>query len=715
MQSPVMANRAPAWFDTMLVMMAVALGATGVVGLALAVSSRYRTDLTLLGGALLTLPCAVAIHRQDAEPSPRAHHRAAGLAVLIALAFAVFAGATPSQNTVITRDPASYQATGRQLAQSGGLEVDARGKAFAGIEGLRFSGAAVFDMGKPFPAEPDPARPDLLRESGMIETQFNHMTAVVLAMGYDVGGYQLMFRLPALASALFLLGVYACAARFCRSPYWALLAPAILAVGTPLLYVSRNTYSEPFAAALLWASLLLAIGLHDRPRVGVGAVAGLLIGAVVCTRVDALVYLVLAIPMAGVSIGSASTTELMRARAQAWLTLAAVAGAASTVGWFDLLERSGRYPDGLNGELTMLRDAVIGGLLVSVLGVVLWRNWSGLRRLARWAAGPTAVAASVAVGALLLFGWFVRPLIQEAATSPTIAFPSTPVLQKRAGLPIQPLRTYDENSLRWMSWYLGAPALAVAIGTVSWVTFTIVRRRASAAATAIAALCIGAGGIYFYKPNVTPQQLWATRRFIPAAFPSLAILVAVGAGLAAHTFWSSREFDGKRWVGAVGAVALAGLLVVPAARTTWPVREQTQQRGYLRPVLDVCDALPDDAAVVVAGGFAGVTMPGTLRAWCGVPVAAQGSALDDGVDQLASGVASNGYRLFIVSLDRQTTDSLVVSGGPTPMHTSTGPAGKTAELTLIRPPSGYDTNVTATPVDKSLTLWMIEVQAPAPG
>lgn len=698
----------PRWFEGITIAAAAALAGTGIVGLALALFGRYSTWIAVSCGLAAAAGAAYAAGRGPRPARSSAQRRAALAAAAIVLAFAVFAGSTPSQHVVLARDPGSYQSTARLLSRTGTLEFDGRGSTFEGVEGLRFASAAVFDTGAPFPAEPDPANPGALRQSGQLETQFNHLTAVVLAASYDIGGPWLMFRLPAMAAGLMLAGVYIVAARLCRRrPSWALIAPASLAVSSPLLFVARNTYSEAFAAALLWASVLVAATLHDRPRISNGVLAGALFGAVAATRVDALVYLVLAVPLAGLSVAHARGPAL-RSRLAAWTAVAISAAATGAVGWYDLVERTGGYSNALEAELTLLRNALGLGFLVSVLGVLLWRYWPALRHAGARLASPTSwVAAAVVVG-LFLTGWLIRPHIQEAATAKA-PFPVVSALQEREGLAIEPARTYDELSLRWMGWYLGVPMVAAAVVVAGIAVWRIVRGRADATLVAVTTLCCGGGGLYWWKPNIAPDHLWAMRRFIPAAMPSLAILAAFGAALAADHLAKRNAGGSTRWVHGLLGLAVAGMLLAPAALTTWPVRDQTQQANYLGPVLDLCDALPPDAAIVIVQAYAELTLPQTLRGWCGVPVAGQGSAFGPDPSAVAAEIAGNGRRLFLLSLDRSVLDRYRLPGGPAPWSSRTATPGPTAEITLTRAPSQYGRGVAETPVGDSFTLWTIEV------
>lgn len=333
------AGGVPRWLELSGLVGALGLAVVGVVGLVLAVAGRYDPWMTLAVAFPMVALASVWLARAlPARACSRSATAAAIVAVAVAVAFAGFAASTPSQNVLVDRDPGSYTNTARGLVDDGSLRVDARSRAFAGVSGLSFASQAVFDVG---PAEPiiagGPREP-----SGRLEFQFNHMTSVVLATGYAIGGRALMFRLPALAMLIGLLLIYAVAVRACRRPWVALLAPAALGVAAPILYVARNTYSEPFTLVPLWAAVLALTHFHRQPWAGFAVIGGMLLGATVSVRVDAILYVALAVPLAGASIATAHG-DVARARRRGW-TLAALAALLPTVvGTYDLYRRAGGY------------------------------------------------------------------------------------------------------------------------------------------------------------------------------------------------------------------------------------------------------------------------------------------------------------------------------------------------------------------------------------
>ncbi len=76
--------------------------------------------------------------------------------------------------------------------------------------------------------------------------------------------------------------------------------------------------------------------------------------------------------------------------------------------------------------------------------------------LLRWRL-PEVAAGLVAVA---LIAFLIRPSVQTAHWNPGAGTAGyVGALQKLLGLPVQPTRSYAEDSLYWVIWYIGVPAL----------------------------------------------------------------------------------------------------------------------------------------------------------------------------------------------------------------------------------------------------------------
>ena len=135
---------------------------------------------------------------------------------------------------------------------------------------------------------------------------------------------------------------------------------------------------------------------------------------------------------------------------------------------------------------------------------------------------------------LVIIGFALRPYFQtvRGETNPaTIGYVAE--LQKLAGLAIDGHRQYAEDSLYWVIWYLGVPAVILATLGLA----LLVRRglkslltwRDSGAARIWALPLLITGWVVvsvLWRPGIIPDQPWASRRLVPMVLPGL-ILAAV--------------------------------------------------------------------------------------------------------------------------------------------------------------------------------------------
>ena len=222
----------------------------------------------------------------------------------------------------------------------------------------------------------------------------------------------------------------------------------------PLVSVARGTYSESFTLLVLWAGMLVLVGVvKDRGDSVMAAVlAGGLIGATTMTRIDAVAYLVPLMPVA-----AWLWVERRRAAASA---LVGSAGVAALIGAVDGRYFSGSYYADLATQRRQLEWLLLFVTVIAVLAV-LARHWLA-RPLAWLSRRRVAVGLGVAVAAGLLVAWLVRPLVMTTRGVPNALVSG---LQQRQGLPVDPTRLYSEDSLRWFAWYLGPiTVVAAAVG-----------------------------------------------------------------------------------------------------------------------------------------------------------------------------------------------------------------------------------------------------------
>jgi hypothetical protein len=662
----------PLWFERGLVVAAAGVASFGAIGLLFAVSGHYRMlPVFALGIIGTALGSAIAWPRRSGA---LARERAVSLPAigmcLVALAFAAWNGAHASEHVYIGRDPGVYTATGKWIASNGTLEVPA--------------GQDWADKGADLAIGTSGTYPNA---DGTLEFQFNHLIPVLMAEADNLGGDTLMFRVPVVLSALGLCAIFAVGCRLVRRPWLVLIAVAGLAVSLPQLSVARDTLSESSVEFLLWAGIWLLVQAVERRSVRVGVLAGAVLGATTLARVDALVYLI-PLPIL------AAVTLLVRRRrrgeplATARTMLGVLFGLVAMVilGMVDLITRTGGYYHDLHSQVSRLQLALAASGLVAALALATWpllaRRWAPVIAWIRARRTGLGVAVAAVLGGSLAFAWMLRPAVDHPRTDESLFVAS---LQRLAGVPVDPGRTYAENSMQWLGWYLGPVAVALGIVGVAIIAARICRTPEPISVLVMAVAGCGTA-LYLWNPEIFPDQIWATRRYVPAALPLFALLAAVS--LDALVGQLVRAGYRRVLPRVVAAAAVLGLVAFPLG-VSGPVRDFRPQAGYAATVEATCRATGHDAAIVfLPQDPFGRGLASAVRAWCGVPVALltqQPTAAR--VSELAAAWTPAGRTLWVLG-SRADRIAQVVAGAP-PKRLAAGSAPYELERALLRPPQQY--------------------------
>ncbi len=593
--------------------------------------------------------------------------------VAVVAGFTVWAGATHSEQVLPRRDAASNLQAGVSLATTHArvVAVDPESVGGSGVldlPGVTLASPAFFEVG----SSADPA----------VQPQFVVGPAVVHAFGWWAGGAAVALLLPAVAMGLALLALGLLVARVLGA--WPGVATAALTgVLFPVLHTARATYSEPLAMLTLTAGMLAvtlavvagrdAVGLSGGspsgfvgdassqgrvvghaplrslvrldPSALAGLLAGVLVGGTGLVRVDALREVVLLLPV--LALGAALGARWVRpvlAGLGASLLVAAVA--AVGLSW--------QYVSSIGRSLVPLLAL---GVLVgagSWLLLVLWRRgWRLPSVVSRWL--PDVAAGLVVVAGVYLASRPLWQVVRQDPTDPGSRYVAG--MQARQGLPVDGGRTYAEQTVAWLSWYVGPVALMVAL-----VVLAVLVRRAVLSAQSrlvedwLPALLVAAGStlLTLLRPGITPDHPWADRRLL-IALPLVVALVVTGL-----TWVLRRTVAADRaWLGVLVTGVAAALVVVPALVATWPHRAGGVERGSLAAVDSVCASLDSRRDVVLAvDSRAANEWPQVVRGMCGVPALSTTSGLRADPQRLASTVAtvrdelaSRGLRLVLLSAD----------------------------------------------------------------
>lgn len=492
---------------------------------------------------------------------------------------------------------------------------------------------------------------------GSLQVQGAKLLPGMLGLAGWVGGEQAVLRANLLIGAVGLLAVFALGRRMVR-PAFALVPVVALALSMPMVVFSRAAYTEPLALVLLIGGLTMAWSAIETRVSWRYLVAGGMVGATALVRIDgaaSVVGLVLGVGL------TAAAAVAPKTRRRQLVALGLVTGAALTMvllGYLDLRLYSEDYLTDHYRQFTSL----IGVLALAVVGVVVLGLLHQLDPARRWVLarrrGLAAAAASL-VGVVALF-LASRPLWMVNHNVPANTGYSMHVaaLQRGAGVPVDPTRSYDEYSLSWHAWYYGWPMVVLAVVGLAIMVHRVVARRDPRLAL-VFGVVVAPSLLYLYAVNITPDQIWAMRRFLPVTIPGL----LVAAAYTLDGLWTRRT----RFMRVLAVVGAACVVVVPPL--TWgPAVSAIEQDGRLGEAHEACAAIGDDPVLYMHVGEGAPPYLATLRTMCDVEVVQAVQPMTR-ADLVAIREAWGGRDVKVVAF---TPDTLPwgAGGAPEPLRTS---------------------------------------------
>jgi len=391
--------------------------------------------------------------------------------------------------------------------------------------------------------------------SAVISPQFYHLWPALLASAWSVGGYTGLANLDPLLGVLAVL-VVALAVRRVFGLLAGGLAGLLLAANMLQVWQAKYQTTEVLTELLVAGALLaVVIALQTRWRPA-AAVGGLLLGIAFLVRPDGVLLVLLAVA--------------------AGLVLLALRRFDASAGWFAAglavtLPHALVQAYGIANRYTLANDVpklrslallVAAGLAVALL--VRWllpgpgRRAVALltdRRAQLWL-GVAIVAASAGLMAL----GFLRPRLFGPA-------------YYLAG--DRRLRSFDEQSLRQLSWFFTLPGMGVMLLGLAVVAL----RRWRAVAWTLVVPVLLLLPVYAWHARVASRLMWSTRRFVPVVVPGMVILLAVG--LAAGLTWAvvSGRWRWAQWPVRAASGVAAGLVLVVFLSQSLPLRQHHEFAG----------------------------------------------------------------------------------------------------------------------------------------
>jgi hypothetical protein len=576
--------------------------------------------------------------------------------VAVAAGFAAWQIAERTQQVIVLRDPAAYLQTASWIAHHGSLPIPQEADAFGGAHpGLTFASAGYSAVG-----------------SGLVP-QFMTGLPLVLAGAIWLDGIPAAQILTPLIGACAVLSFGGLAGRLVGAR-WAPAAAAALALSLPEQYTSRGTFGEPLVQVLLFGGLCLLIDslvISCQAYAGPGpdgsrqpgaapgqdrvlaALAGLALGLTSVVRIDGLSDILLAVPFLGLLLAARRRQAIPFG-----LGLAVGVGYGLADGLLEArpyldLEASSLRPLGLITAAVVLLALVGLAVSPSRAAVARLRGWLMSSRVASW-----LPAAAAAVTVAIFAGFALRPLVR--------------------GPPGQ----YYQDSLYWVIWYIGLPAvllgafgLAVLANRCTRALLTWKDPDATARTWALPLLiALWIIVTVFWRPAISLDQPWASRRLVEFVLPGL-ILAAI---------WASawlRELAGQsgrtRVTSGVVASCCAASLLIPATLTNLDLgftsgsgrhltaRGMAFRRigvGELAAVNRLCAAIGPDASVVILDPQTADQFAPVARSTCDTPAAVLDRPTAVAVGAVVTGIQRAGRRPVLLAQD--AAELAPYGGGP---------------------------------------------------
>jgi hypothetical protein len=614
------------FLETTPLLLPVMLLAFGSVLVILALLSSLKNELIWTLGPLAALGAAIPIVKYGRIDSPGSL-KERRVVTILALVFVVlwvgWNAVYASQALFTGRDSAIYVNTAIHVVYNDNLLPKVSNAFGSDISDLR-EGNPWFQA---------------IKAQGPQYYQGSHLFSLLLGAVGRLTGEAPMLRVAAPAiGGIALLSVYAFARLFLR-PRYALLGIVALGVSLPMIYFSRDTYTEPLlmiAAFSALATLWIAQAKNSTP---LWLMAGLLAGAASMVRVDGLLI------SAALVLGAFCYPIFMQnKRTHVYVQTALfMVGLVLMVGlaWLDLYLLSRAYYLSLSDKIFAEMGLLAGMILAGIAATWISAKTSWLTDLHRKTKNFRAIAiALLVVGVGLLLASRPLWLVEYGQRLNSVVSG----IQKATGYPIEP-RIYSEYSVQWLEWYVGLPILALGLVGLAVVAARVVSSRKYLLYAPLVLVFAATALVYLVKPSITADHIWAMRRFLPIVIPCLILFAVFALPIIAEKLLKGQRLKPLIVRALYGTAAVAILL--PALITTRPfikVRELTQ----LEPVRAVCRVLPENAAVVWVWQ-AGNALVQPTRELCGVPAAklsAYGPTKQQ-LKQMGDAMRSHGKEPFI--------------------------------------------------------------------
>jgi hypothetical protein len=614
--------------------------------------------------------------------------------VAVAVGFIVWQVLEKSQQLIVARDPGGYLQYAYWLAKHGSAKIPVLGADFGLAPGTVASGLSFASPGF------------LAHGAELLPGYMGGLPLVIVGGIWAAGVTGGLFMAPLLGGCA-ILSVAGLAGRLAGAR-WAPAAALVLAVALPEQYVSRTTLSEPLVQVLLFGGLCLVLdslaiersarSSQGRRPAGVKSPAwqamtlagfgGLALGLTVLANIGSLGLLLPLFPFLAIMF----VGRMSQAAPMAFGLLIGIGCGVS-----EGSELAKPYLSALGPQLHDVGLAAVGfGVLTALIAPLSFpgaRAW--VKKVVHWrfpvmglsgATHRVPLLAAILEGLVVLLpvaaliGFAIRPSLKvtQGTTDPyTIRYVAA--LQKLAGVAVNGRQQYYEQSLNWVIWYIGLPAVLLAVIGAALIgrrcLRALLRWRGSAPGAQLWGLPLMVFAwpivIVLWDPAIFPDQPWASQRLVPVVLPGI---VCLAVWVCSRVRLRASELGASPTVGVivVGFSVLA--MGLPAAVTTFDpgyvggsttASKHLAVRGMaLMPtyagsasaVSQLCSAIGPSSSVVIVDRTTASLFTQVVRGMCDTPTARMDGAPAASVEQVISMIERTGRRPVLLGSTSSSVD-----------------------------------------------------------
>ncbi len=547
-----------------------ALAAFSLVATAHLLIGQFKTWLVLPIGAIAAVLAGYYAGRMVSESEKQSHSfedkLIGAITILGVILWTLINLLFTSEHLFTNRDPAVYNLAASWLSNHQTIQIE---KPTAESK-LNVPGMTSESLG--FWTNPN--------DETKLNAQGAHLLPALQALAGKAAGIDGVLRVNVLFGATALLAFYGFS-RLVVRPRWAALGTLVMSLSLPMLFMSRDSYTEPLTMTFAFGGLALLIYAQRARQAWQWWLAGLVLGAAALTRIDAyLIFIGIEAAAIILLMLAKKDDRLPLARSVAWLAAGLAIG--GYIAWLDVSVLSNFYYQAHQKYILPELKLMFALAAAGAVGIALNWRYNFVQKLDKLTNHWRDKAVWIIIGVFFLVLasrpiWFIG--YQEAGGG-TLS------------------RTFSEQTFNWIIWYFG-PVLAVAaVAGLALIITRIMRAKDRHLLPFISAFSVMTL-LYLLRPSITGDQVWATRRLLPLVIPGFVLL---GMWTFERLFikktlvWRKQKFNLEIIVTVLVTIAVLSPLFV-----TYPFALRRLYVPELAQIRAACDKAPYDAVVVWVG------------------------------------------------------------------------------------------------------------------